>query len=420
MLRELTISNFKSIGPEVTFSMEADVERVSELPNHVISVNGVNMLRVASMYGPNGGGKTNILDALLTIFYIVNGNYVNNKWQLPNIYTKDDKIIKEEAYFISEEFEIGYRIYFKTSFEEAINQINIGITKTYFDIVEEEIVYRKNGESEFEQLLTRNENGKIFSEKLEKEGYPLKIILGTRFSAITYFNNTYTNLNAKDLPDSIRIINELYNQIMNIKVLNSEPTKNQIRDVINNKKEILIDCLNKVDIKISDVYIDEKNNIYFVRKFSDQNSTENKKLNFIHESAGTKKIFFIFILILCSDMKTSIFYADDLNAYLHPKLFEAVVGIFNSNVNNFGQLIFNSHEILCMNNNNFRRDEIWFVYRDENYLTRLISLSNIVNFKGEQIRKDATYYKQYLEGRYGADPFISKGLTWRLDNESKK
>ena len=65
-----------------------------------------------------------------------------------------------------------------------------------------------------------------------------------------------------------------------------------------------------------------------------------------------------------------------------------------------------------MSNELFRRDEIWFAYRDDNYSTKLTSLSNIVNYKGEQVRKDAIYSKQYLEGRYGADPFISRGLNW--------
>ena len=65
-----------------------------------------------------------------------------------------------------------------------------------------------------------------------------------------------------------------------------------------------------------------------------------------------------------------------------------------------------------MNKELFRRDEIWFAYRDQTYSSCLIPLSNIVNYKGEQIRNDASYNKQYLEGKYGADPFITKGLSW--------
>ena len=110
--------------------------------------------------------------------------------------------------------------------------------------------------------------------------------------------------------------------------------------------------------------------------------------------------------------KVAIFYCDDMNAYLHTKLYKAIIELFTSKENKKNQLIFNSHDILNMNNKLFRRDEIWFAYRDDTYSTCLVPLSNIVNYKGEQVRKDATYYKQYLEGKYGADPFIKKGLSW--------
>ena len=68
-----------------------------------------------------------------------------------------------------------------------------------------------------------------------------------------------------------------------------------------------------------------------------------------------------------------------------------------------------------MNNKVFRRDEIWFAYRNEDYATIYTPLSSIVDFRGNMVRKDAVYGKQYLEGRYGADPFIEKGLRWNND-----
>ena len=64
MLKELTVKNFTSFNEETLFSMEADVERVSEHMEHVVEINGNNLLKVASVYGPNGGGKTNLIRAL--------------------------------------------------------------------------------------------------------------------------------------------------------------------------------------------------------------------------------------------------------------------------------------------------------------------------------------------------------------------
>ena len=64
-----------------------------------------------------------------------------------------------------------------------------------------------------------------------------------------------------------------------------------------------------------------------------------------------------------------------------------------------------------MNNENFRRDEIWFVIRNEKLESELICLSDFEDYKGDKVRKDAKYSKQYMEGRYGADPFIKKGVV---------
>lgn len=65
-----------------------------------------------------------------------------------------------------------------------------------------------------------------------------------------------------------------------------------------------------------------------------------------------------------------------------------------------------------MTKDNFRRDEIWFVVKEDGFESEMFALTDVVNYKGEKVRKDAKYSKQYLEGRYGADPFISRGVYW--------
>ena len=60
----------------------------------------------------------------------------------------------------------------------------------------------------------------------------------------------------------------------------------------------------------------------------------------------------------------------------------------------------------------FRRDEIWFAAKDENQSTKLYSLSDIRDEDGKRLRHDAVYSKQYLEGRYGADPYFKAMSEW--------
>lgn len=63
MLSQFSVKNYKSIRDEITFDMQAVA--ISELANHLIEdKDGEKYLPVASIYGPNGGGKSNVLEAL--------------------------------------------------------------------------------------------------------------------------------------------------------------------------------------------------------------------------------------------------------------------------------------------------------------------------------------------------------------------
>ena len=81
-----------------------------------------------------------------------------------------------------------------------------------------------------------------------------------------------------------------------------------------------------------------------------------------------------------------------------------------------GQLIFTSHDLSTMNSEVFRRDEIWFVAKGNRQNSKLYSLVEFKNKKGESVRKDAKFDKQYLEGKYGADPYLRKIIDWGTVN----
>ena len=109
---------------------------------------------------------------------------------------------------------------------------------------------------------------------------------------------------------------------------------------------------------------------------------------------------------------------DELDAKLHPKLLRYVISLFkNMNVNKKGaQLLFTSHDMSTMKNTVFRRDEIWFVAKGNRQNSKLYSLVEFKNKKGESVRKDAKFDKQYLEGKYGADPYLRKIIDWGTVN----
>ena len=103
---------------------------------------------------------------------------------------------------------------------------------------------------------------------------------------------------------------------------------------------------------------------------------------------------------------------DELDAKLHPKLLRYIIALFkNPKLNTHGaQLIFTSHDIATMKNTVYRRDEIWFVEKDERGVSTLYSLADFVDEDGSRIRKDESYEKNYLIGKYGAIPTLKLSL----------
>ena len=79
------------------------------------------------------------------------------------------------------------------------------------------------------------------------------------------------------------------------------------------------------------------------------------------------------------------------------------------NISN-AQLIFTSQDLITLNNKVFRRDEIWFACKNEKKESEIYSLYEIRDENGERIRANAPFSKQYLTGKYGADPYLAKML----------
>ena len=104
---------------------------------------------------------------------------------------------------------------------------------------------------------------------------------------------------------------------------------------------------------------------------------------------------------------------DELDAKLHPKLLKYVIGMFkNPEINKHGaQLLFTSHDMATMKNTVFRRDEIWFAALNDSHSSEIYSLYDIRREDNERVNSTAAFDKQYMEGRYGADPYLQNMLS---------
>ena len=183
-------------------------------------------------------------------------------------------------------------------------------------------------------------------------------------------------------------------------------------------KRLMLQMIQEMDLDIVDFRVEEKENDrieVFTKHVVDEYEAE---LNLFDESSGTKKLFGLLPFIAKSLLKGTTLVIDELDAKIHPVLLKYLIMTFsNMEKNKKGaQLIFTSHDLSTMNSEVFRRDEIWFVAKGNRQNSKLYSLVEFKNKKGESVRKDAKFDKQYLEGKYGADPYLRKIIDWGTVN----
>ncbi len=139
------------------------------------------------------------------------------------------------------------------------------------------------------------------------------------------------------------------------------------------------------------------------------------------ESEGTNKLFNLAGPIFDTLINGGILVIDELDARLHPVLTIAIVKLFNSaryNQKN-AQLIFATHDTTLLRYGQFRRDQIYFIEKDKQEASDLYSL---LEFKenGQTVRKDRSYEKDYIQGKYGAIPFIGNFDMFILNGQESE
>ncbi|MEA2028054.1 MAG: AAA family ATPase, partial [Campylobacterota bacterium] len=123
------------------------------------------------------------------------------------------------------------------------------------------------------------------------------------------------------------------------------------------------------------------------------------------ESKGTRKFFKMSAPILNTLKDGKILIIDELDASLHPMLTQFLIELFNDKeINKYNaQLIFATHDTNLLNKNIFRRDQIWLVEKDQYGVTDTYSLAQFKN-----VRKSEDFEKNYIQGKYGAIPYLGK------------
>lgn len=407
MLCQFTVKNYKSIRDEMTFDMQAAA--ISEHENNIIrDKDGELFLPISAIYGPNGGGKSNVLEAMHTLASKV----------LRPLYATGDK---EERIFLQKRLLIEpfafskktksqpteFEIFFRTEIAEYRYKLHI-----MKDVVNYESLDRVKLDTGRRSALFERD-----TEEISLKGVFSKLKASEDLSAtlplLSYLGITYKkNEVVKDVLDWFEY---------GIDFLNYGNPIEELRMAVSNSedvKQLMLDMIQEMDLDIVDFRVveDENDRIdVYTKHLVDGYETE---LNLLEESSGTRKLFGLMPFIAGCLLTGTVLVIDELDAKIHPVLLRHIIMMFNDmSINKKkAQLIFTSHDLSTMNNEVFRRDEIWFVAKGNAQNSKLYSLVEFKNEKGESVRKDAKFDKQYLEGKYGADPYLKRIIDWEKVN----
>ena len=403
MLCQFTFKNFKSYKNETVFDMQA-VSGQGFVDSLLQSgSDGKTYLPVSVVYGPNAGGKSNLLDAFTCINALVMTPILilKNK-QISNASIKITPFLFNDT---SRNEPTEFELYFRPNSEYEYKYF----VKVFGDRIIEEYLYRRKNKS-------KGKTSTIFereSDKITLGASIKKASINTEVNdRMPYISFLYINYKLEPISLAVSwfekcIIRNYANPFTESRLLMGEGDK---------FKKKLISLMNDVGINISD--------FEFVEKNSDDNSVDiffehtvngqKYKLNILQLSNGTQKLINVLPLVIIALSEGRLLVFDELDAKLHPKLLKFIIMLFNNpeiNTQN-AQLIFTSHDISTMKSSVFRTDEIWFAYKLDDESSDLYSLYEMRDENGNHIQPSAAFDKQYLEGRYGADPYFRNMMEW--------
>lgn len=402
MLCQFTVKNYKSIRDEVTFDMQAAA--ISEHEDRIIrDKDGEIFLPVFAIYGPNGGGKSNVLEALHTLAVKVLRPLYATGDNEERIFLQKKMII--EPFAFSEETKsepTEFEIFFRTELAEYRYILHVKREVVVYERLDRVKMDTGRRSALFErgkEIMLKGAFAKLKISDELSETLPLLSYLG-----ITYKKN-----------EVVKDVLEWFEY--RIDFLNYGNPMEELRMAVSSSeavKHLMLQMIQEMDLDIVDFRVvkDENDRIdVYTKHMVEGRETE---LNLLEESSGTKKLFGLMPFIADSLLSGTTLVIDELDAKIHPVLLRYIIMMFsNMNINKKkAQLIFISHDLSTMNSEVFRRDEIWFVAKGTTQNSQLYSLVEFKNEKGESVRKDAKFDKQYLEGKYGADPYLKRIIDW--------
>ncbi|ASP48554.1 AAA family ATPase [Cognaticolwellia beringensis] len=432
MLKRFTVENFASFKGEQSLDMTAS--RTEVLPDHVTNFSNVKLLKSAVIYGANASGKSNLIKAIDYAKKIITKG-LNDVDTYNRHFRLDDAHLTKKTTF---EFEVELQgLFYSYGFSSLLKEKEIQEEWLYeIGKAKPNLIFQKNGSNiEFGSQLRhpeirarfdiykddmKNQKSQLFlteiaDKELEYEGVKIfnalhnwfdeKLIVlypESRFSGMGHISNDHTDNLSKYLC-------KFDTGIVDIESIDEDFDSN-FKNMPEEFKAEIEAVMSKKDVK--EIYINDERKNYFITVYKDiSGDLKVKKLGLVHgktqkhifelkdESDGTKRLLdFIPLINKFSEDFTIII--DEFDRSLHPKLTKEFFELFYKLNKSKSQFIVTTHESTLLDLELLRRDEIWFVEKNDEGMSNLFSLNKF------KIRYDSKIEKAYLLGRYGAVPIF--------------
>ena len=416
MLIEFTTGNFRCFKEPVTLSMVAarlNARDPEVDKNTTFKIDSDLKLLVSSaVYGANASGKSNLISAIAFMRNFVLNSSRESQVEQPipvehfrlNTETKDRPSLFQIVFLADgEKFRYGFEV---TSAKVA--------TEWLFT----------TGKRKEVRLFTRDGNG-IHVGRPYKEGRRLEKITRRNalfLSVVAQFNGPVAS-RLLDWFNKVGIVSGLDDtgyQGFTLKRFQSETHRQQIINLVRSLDVGIDDIASEVierskvsfptgmPRKLQEFLLEESQEFFAIKTTHKQFNPEGKVVareifdlgN--QESHGTQKLFFLAGPIMHTLSEGRVLFVDELEARLHPLITCELIRLFQSGETNplHAQLVFTTHDTNLLSNKRFRRDQIWFTEKDRQGAAYLYSLSEL------KVRNDAPFESDYIQGKYGAIPFL--------------
>ena len=418
MLLEFTIGNFLSIKTKKTLSLEATSIK-EHLGTNVVKLDRFQLLRGAVIYGANAGGKSNFIKAMSTMRRIVKQSFDASSTDelgitpfLLSTETSNKPSFFEILFLIGTvRYRYGFEVDNTSVKSEWLFESKIKSEKPLF-IREGDGIDVSQSFKEAKDLEEKTRENALFLSVLDQfNGTTAKSIMKWFSNFITisglsherYKNVTFKMLEDENIKpqlldfykrldlgfDEIDLEKKPFEAKDFTKLFNEEFAKQFLSD---------IEGKSKIDIKTIHKKYNIENEVVGFEKFDMRRQ----------ESSGTNKVFNISGPVFDVLKNGGVLIIDELDASLHPLITLTITKLFNSaefNKTN-AQLIFATHDTNLFEYGHYRRDQIYFVEKDVYGASDIYSLVEYKEDGGKKVRKDRSFEKDYIQGRYGAIPFI--------------